>query len=510
MNRTLSIMLAAGALIATAMSAPVHAGKANDTLVWATDRDAEIILPYYNPIREVVIMSTLGWDTLLYRNEKFEYEPLLAKSYKWIDDVTMEFVLREDVKFHNGKQFKAEDVVYTINHVVSEDSGTTTRNNVAWMKSAEAVSDYVVRIHLVKPFPAALEYLSGPVVMYPKGNFDNVRVVGDKKDFGTAPAVGTGPYMITEQKPGESFTFKANPNYFGGPKGKPKIGTIVFRVIPDAEAQIAELLTGGVDWLWDVPKDKAEQIKAMGQLTVVSAPTMRISYLQFNSAGKGDTKSPFMNKKVRLAVAHAVNREAIAKNLVGGASEVMHSACYSTQFGCTSDVPKYDYDPAKAKALLAEAGYPGGFDTEIYAYRQREYTEAVIGDLNQVGIKANLKFMQFKALRELVWNGATPLNHMTWGSFSINDISAITSHFFKNGRDDLNMDPEVAAWLEKGDTTVDLAVRKENYKNALRRIAEEVYWLPMFSYAKYYAFSKDLDFKPTPDEIPQFYSAGWK
>jgi peptide/nickel transport system substrate-binding protein len=72
------------------------------------------------------------------------------------------------------------------------------------------------------------------------------------------------------------------------------------------------------------------------------------------------------------------------------------------------------------------------------------------------------------------------------------------------------MDPELAAWLEKGDTTVDPAVRKENYKNALSRIAEEVYWLPMFSYAKYYAFSKDLDFKPTPDEIPQFYSASWK
>jgi peptide/nickel transport system substrate-binding protein len=523
MRRLVPALIGAGALAAALLSAPAHAGKANDTLTWATDRDAETILPYYNPIREVVIMGTLGWDTLLYRNDKFEYEPLLAKSYKWVDDVTMEFVLREDVKFHNGKQFKAEDVAYTVNHVVHKDSGTTTRNNVAWMKSAEVVSDFVVRIHLEKPFPAALEYLSGPVVIYPKGNFDNAKDVGGKKDYGTSPAVGTGPYIVTEQKPGERFVFKANPNYFGGPKGKPRIGTIVFRVIPDPEAQIAELLTGGVDWLWDVPKDKAEQIGAMGPLTVVSAPTMRISYIQFNTAarppcskdpcaanGDGGTKSPFMNKKVREAFAHAVNRESIAKNLVGGASEVMHSACYPTQFGCTDDVKKWSYDPAKAKALLAEAGYPGGFETDIYAYRQREYTEAVIGDLAQVGIKANLKFMQFKALRELVWKASTPVNQMTWGSFSINDVSAILGVFFANGRDDLNMDPELAAWLNKGDTTVDPAVRKENYKKALQKISAELYWLPMFSYAKYYAFTKDLNFKPTPDEIPQFYNASWK
>jgi len=523
MRSLFTTLVGAGALAATAISMPAHAGKANDTLVWATDRDAETILPYYNPIREVVIMGTLGWDSLLYRNDKFEYEPLLAKSFKWVDDVTMEFVLREDVKFHNGKQFKAEDVAYTINHVVAKDSGTTTRSNVDWMKSAEVVSDFVVRINLVKPFPAALEYLAGPVVIYPKGNFDNAKDVGGKKDYGTAPAMGTGPYIVSAQKPGEAFTFKANPNYFGGPKGKPKIGTIVFRVIPDPEAQIAELLTGGVDWLWDVPKDKAEQIGTMGPITVVSAPTMRISYVQFNSSarppcatgkcaatGDGGVQSPFLKKEVRMAVAHAVNREAIAKNLVGGASEVMHSACYPTQFGCTSDVPRYDYDPAKAKALLAKAGYPNGFETDIYAYRQREYTEAVIGDLAQVGIKANLKYMQFKALRELVWGAKTPFNNMTWGSFSINDVSAILSVFFNNERDDLNMDPEVAAWLVKGDTSVDPAVRKENYKKALTKIAQEVYWLPLFSYSKYYAFSKDLNFKPTPDELPQFYNASWK
>lgn len=509
MRKLVHALVGAGALALGLAAMPAHAGKANDTLVWTTDRDVETLLPYYNPVREVVIMSKLGWDTLLYRNEKFEYEPLLAKSYKWIDDVTLEFVLRDDVKFHNGKQFKAEDVAYTMNHVVAEDSGIMTRTNVEWIKSAEVVSDYVVRVYLVKPFPAALEYLSGPVVIYPKGNFDNVRDVGGKKDFGTAPAIGTGPYMITDQKPGESFTFKANPNYFGGPKGKPKIGTIVFRVIPDPEAQIAELLTGGVDWIWDVPKDQAERLAGMPAVQVENAKTMRVSYIQFDVNGKSG-QDFFTNKKVREAFAHAVNREAIATNLVGPASVVIPSACHPDQFGCAQDVPKWSYDPAKSKELLSEAGYPNGFTFDLYAYRQREFTEAVIGDLAKVGINANLKFMQYRALRDLVWKNETPVNHMTWGSNSIPDVSAITSHFFSGGRDDFAKDPEVIELLATGDTSTDPAVREASYKKALEKISGELYWLPMFTYAKYYAYSSDLDFTPTPDEIPRFYTATWK
>jgi peptide/nickel transport system substrate-binding protein len=102
------------------------------------------------------------------------------------------------------------------------------------------------------------------------------------------------------------------------------------------------------------------------------------------------------------------------------------------------------------------------------------------------------------------------MHQMTWGSYSINDVSAIASHFFKHGRDDYAMDEEVKAWLDKADTSTDPAVRKEFYKKALAKVSGELHWLPMFTYAKYYAFNKDLDFRPTPDEIPQFYRAKWK
>jgi peptide/nickel transport system substrate-binding protein len=236
---------------------------------------------------------------------------------------------------------------------------------------------------------------------------------------------------------------------------------------------------------------------------------MRISYLQFDVLGRSGDKR-FGDERVRRAVSHAINRQAIATNIAGGSSEVIHSACYPTQFGCAQDVPRYEYDPKKAKELLAAAGHPDGFTTDIYAYRDREFTEAVIGDLAKVGIKANLKYLQYKSLVELVWKGVPPVNQMSWGSSSINDVSAITSHFFSGERDDMARDPEVVAWLKQGDNSIDPEERKAAYAKALRQIAKQAYWLPMFTYTKNYAFSNDLHFVPTPDEIPRLYEAYWK
>jgi peptide/nickel transport system substrate-binding protein len=500
------------AITAGIASGPAFAGKADDTLNWATDREVAVIDPYYNNTRELVVMGHLGWDTLLFRNlDTGEYEPLLATGWEWIDNVTMELELREGVVFHDGTSFGSEDVVYTVNHVAAEDSGVLTPANVNWMASAEALGPYKVRLNLSKPFPAGLAYLAGAVFMVPEGHYDNAPAGADgKKDYGAVAPVGTGPYKFAEVKAGEYVLWAKNENYMTGTaKGTPSIGNIRFRTIKESNTQIAEILTGGLDWIWDVPKEQAERLNDMGTVTVENAKTMRVSYMAFDVDGDSG-QTFFTDQRVRAAVAHAINRESIARNLVGPASVVINSACHPDQFGCTQDVTKWDYDPAKAKALLAEAGYPDGFEFDIYAYRQREFTEAVIGDLANVGIKANLTFLQYRALRDLVWKGTTPINHMTWGSNSIPDVSAITSHFFSGGRDDPAKDPEVIAWLAEGDSSTDPAAREAAYKKALERISAEVYWLPMFTYAKYYVYAKDLDFKTTSDEIPRFYAAKWR
>ncbi len=501
---------AVGALCVAAAPA-AFAGKANDTLVWATNKEVNVVLPYYNNLRESVISARTMWDTLLYRNpQTFEYEPLLATSYKWVDDVTLEVELREGVTFHDGSKFDADDVVETFNHVIKPDSGVMSRTYVDWMKNTEKLGDYKVRIHLKEPFPGALEMLAGPIAVMPAGIWEQAKKdASGKPDYGTVPAIGTGPYKLVDFQMSESFTMERFEDYVGGPREKAKIKTVQFRTIADPETQLAELMTGGIDWIWDVPREKAEQLEMMPQITVVNADTMRVSYLGMDAAGRGGDH-PFTKLKVRQAVAHAIDREAIAKNLVGGASKVVHAPCYPTQVGCTQDVLTYNYDPEKAKALLAEAGYANGFQTDIYAYRDRQYTESVMSYLQAVGIRTNLKYMQYQALRGIVWDGKAPLYNMSWGSSSVNDISAFTSLFFNGGRDDSCRDQQVIDALKEGDTTTDPEKRNDAYKRALTRIAELACWVPLFTYSKYYAFSNELDFTASADEIPEFYRASWK
>lgn len=133
-----------------------------------------------------------------------------------------------------------------------------------------------------------------------------------------------------------------------------------------------------------------------------------------------------------------------------------------------------------------------------------------MGDLAKVGIKAKLTKMPYFALRDKQRKeGTTPMFLMDWGSYSMNDMSAITSHFFKKGPDDFALDDEVAAWLEEGDTNSDPEVRKAAYRKAVQKITAQVYWLPMFNHVRNYAFNEKLVFIPYQDEIPRFWQYGW-
>jgi peptide/nickel transport system substrate-binding protein len=507
------VLAVAGALLASAaMVAPAEAGKKDDTLVWATDRDNPIADPFFLNTRELVVIGHQAWDTLVIIDPKTsEIKPLLATKWTWVNPTTLEMELRKDVKFHSGQPMDADDVAYTLNFVSNKDNAISNYALLAFIKSAEKVDSHKVRINLHNPFPPALANLAGLGFIMQKGHYDKAPAKPDgKKDFGAVPPNGTGPYRITDVKPGQSILMVKNPDYFkGGFKGEPAIGKILYRTIKDSNTRAAELMTGAIDWIWDVPKDQAERLQANPALVVENAKTLRVSYLQFDVQGVSGQKF-FMDKRVRQAFAHAINRESLTKNLVGPASVVAHSPCHPDQFGCSQKVTQYPYDPAKAKALLKEAGFPDGFEFDLFAYRDREYTEAVIGDLAKVGIRPKLTYQQYTAFLEAVRKGRTPVAHGTWGSNSIPDVSAMTAHFFLHGPDDITKDGEVKKLIEAADSQLDPEARRVAWQKVLDRIAAECFWVPLFTYAKYYAFSKDLAFVPTSDEIPQFYAAKWK
>lgn len=497
----------AAALFLPLLLAPVaNAGKADDTISIAFSKELEHIDPYFNTAREGVLLGNAVWDGLLYRDPKSgQYVGNLATSWSWVDSTTLELTLRQGVKFHNGASFDADDVVFTLNYMVDPKNGAKNTVATSWIKRAEKIDQFKVRIITNGPFPAALEYLAGPVIIHPHEYYAAVGPAG----VATKP-IGTGPYKVVSVEPGKHYVLKRNDDYFAAAKPKAKVETIDIRTIPDINTQMAELFNGTIDLVWQVPSDQADKMAGRGNFQVLNAPTMRVGYLSLDAAGRSGAKNPMTDVRVREAVYHAINREGIVKALMKGTTEVINSACSPSQFGCATDVASYSYDPDKAKALLAEAGYPNGFEIDFYAYRDRPLAEAMIGMLAEVGIKANLKYLQYAALREKRIKEGVPMSFLTWGSNSIADASAITSEFFTMSGEDDARDKSLSDLLEKADSSVDPTERKTLYKQALSTIADKAYWVPLWNYSTNYIMSKDVAFTPTPDELVRFNEIGWK
>jgi ABC-type dipeptide transport system, periplasmic component len=323
--------------------------------------------------------------------------------------------------------------------------------------------------------------------------------------------VGTGPYKVDKVEAGKLYELSLNENYHDSPKGKGKIGKIEVKTIPDMNTQVAELFNGGLDFLWNVPADQAEKLAEMDdRFDVVNAQAMRIGYITMDAQGAVDPDGPMTKKAVRQAIYHAIDRQAIVDALVKGSSEIVNAGCAPIQFGCDLTVKSYDYDPEKAKALLAEAGYPDGFEIDFYAYRDRPYAEALMGFLNAVGIKTNFNYLQYAALREKRTKDEVPISFQTWGSYSLPDVSAITGEFFTGGELDDAHDPEIIEWVKEAGSITDRAKREELYSKAHAKIAEEAYWVPLWTYNVNYVLSKELDYTPTDDEVIRFADFAWK
>ncbi|MBK1657066.1 ABC transporter substrate-binding protein [Paracraurococcus ruber] len=508
MRRRGILLAGAGALAAPALMHDAAAQKAQDTLRIVDRFALPNIDPYYNSLRTGLVQAHQAWDTLVHRDpDSFELKPLLATEWRWLDPKQIEFTLRRGVTFHDGSAFTADDVVYTLNLVSSADSRVATPSNTNWIAGCEKLDDFKVRVTLKQPTPAALEYFALVIPIYPAAYRQRVGADG----YARAP-VGAGPYRITRFDAGAAVEYERYENYWqGSPKGRPAIRRLSVRFVPDATTEMTELLSGRADWIWNVNPDQFEQINRLPTVQAVRQESMRIGYLSIDAAGRSGAGNPLTNLKVRQAIWHAIDRETIANRLITGGSRVPPAPCYPSQFGCDAGAATlYPYDPARAKALLAEAGFPNGFETEMVSYVLPQWTAAVQNYLGAVGIRARVSQIQVAAAVQRAWEGRNPLYLGSWGSYSINDVSAVLPVMFGGGGDDYTRDPEMQALVAEGGSSNDEAVRKRAYSAAIRRATENAYWLPLHTYVTIYGYSRQLDFKAYRDELPRFYLAKWK
>jgi len=315
--------------------------------------------------------------------------PSLAES--WMvsaDQRVWEFKLREGVRFHNGDPFTAEDVKFSFQR---SKVGKVLKDRV---REVEAVGAARVRFHLHEPFPDFLAFYgtlaTGAGWIVPKKYVESVGDDGFKKR-----PVGLGPYKFVSHTPGIELVMEAYEGYW---RKTPSVKRLVFKTIPDATTRAAMLKNGEVDVAYMLDSTAALELKRDPSIRLAFSGAIGIHYLDFFD--QWDPKSPWHDRRVRLAAIQAVDRRALNEAETLGASRLT-GAMVPRKFEFALALEPYPYDPAKAKQLLAEAGYPNGFDAgDLYPYPPYFSTgETIAGYFGAVGIKIKVRIMERAALQ---------------------------------------------------------------------------------------------------------------
>lgn len=381
-RRAIAVVAVLGALAAlTACSADGgdSGGGGDANLTVALTADVRSLAPSSSTVQQEINVSEQITEKLVeFSVDATEIEPRLATSWTQVDDVTLELDLRTGVEFTNGEAFDAESAVYSINEVTL--TAPPYSSFVSMIDHAEVVDENTIRVVAKGPTGLLLNALAMGSFQYPAEYFAEVGLEG----FGAAP-IGTGPFVLDKWTKGDSISMTANPDYWGG---APAINSLTFRVIPDKSAQIAALQSGQIDLMNDVPVGSINTIRDGDGVTLATRPSNRIFMLDLSEL----TDTPLADPAVRRALWYAIDTESLIENQLGGLGTPLNGQILvPTYFGYAEGGETTEYDPEKARELLADAGYPDGFSV-TFKYSSGRYTQdtelgqAIADQLSSVGI----------------------------------------------------------------------------------------------------------------------------
>ncbi len=386
-----------------------ESGDYKDTLLVATYGDQDTLDPQVNVTNDKVLR--LMYDGLLRYNENDEIEGALAESWEHSDDyTTYTFYLRKGVKFANGKELTSADVVATFDRLMNPDHPLRYSEKVEFLSKVEAVDDYTIQMSLSYPYGIVEDVLSGQSCFI----MDKDYIDKYGYDLGIDPETinGTGPYKITSWDADEQMTFEANENWWGGVPGCTKM---VYKVIPEANSRAMALETGEVDLLDRPSVSDYARLCELDGMVGVSQPGYGLQGFQFNCSDNSVCKDTL----VRQAISYAIDRETIVTSLYGTIGETAtHAPVTPNVFGYY-DFGVVPYDVEKSKELLAQAGYPNGFDLSLMTYagynKGVELAEAVKQYLDAVGVNTTIETVDGATFSASL-NGLTP-DDFKWDMF---------------------------------------------------------------------------------------------
>jgi peptide/nickel transport system substrate-binding protein len=434
------------------------------------------------------IMATIYDSLVKYKPGTVDPEAGLAKSYEAsADGLTWTFHLRDGVKFHDGTPLTAQGYVQTIKRLVDKQDPDSIFNTgpvesfiddtYDQVASYTALDDHTIQFKLKSPSGPFLNNLA----MVWNGVVSPTAVHKFGKDFRKNP-VGTGPFIFKEWRPNDQVVLDANPNYWGG---KPKVDHLIFKVIPDAQAALLAIKRGDVHILADVSVQTVPAIKSDPNLVVVTQPGLTVSGIGLTMENK-----ILADKRVRQALNYAIDKDTLDKTLYQGLAIGLTSPLPTSQWGWDKSLKGYPYDPAKAKALLKDAGYPDGFEMELLSYSSprgynpagAELSVAIQGYLSKIGVKANIRKEEMGAFLAEIrsgkyanmftvgWSGdnGDPDNFL-YNLFGSGAIPVGDTEHYKN--------PEVDKLLDDGKKISDHAKRIAIYEKAQKIILDDAPWI---------------------------------
>lgn len=466
--------------------------KAKDTLRIGVRDSPSSILVYDDPQPEAGVIGRAVFEPLVdIDRSSGKVQPLLATSWSWPNDRTLELKLRDDVKFHDGSPFDADDVVYTLNYLVDPKVNLRFKANYDWIERAERVDRYTVRILLKHPSPLALLRLGVTLSVLPSDLHSKYAQAGD---FGRKTPVGTGPYKVELMDLNRGVILVRDPGHRHG-ASPASIGRVHFVPIADEQTQIAQLMTGGLDLVRVENKDQSDLLRATPGLAVTATQGQSYIYLSMDAVNRSGNKA-LADERVRRALVQALDRETLAKSVLAGDEEVkaIDALCFRFQQGCDFSTRPAPFDRAAAKTLLAQAGYANGFDVEITATPgQKQIAEAIAGELRKVGVRAKVEPLTFAAYRKKQRDGKLQLLVSVWTSGGMPDASATTDFFFSGGPRDYWRDPAITRLHEQGLATLDEAKRRSLYRKAFDIANAKSYVMPLSTRPTVLAHARDLE-----------------
>lgn len=441
-------------------------------------------------------------EPLLLRGEDLQPEPLLAEEVSHPDDTTIRIKVRDGVKFHNGDPLTIDDVVFTLQRVSGPDSKSTHAPYTKAIQSVSAVDDHTVEIKLSEPDVTILGRLS-LIPIVPK------KVVEDLGDEGfNASPVGTGAWKFVEWKKGQGVTMEAFPDYW---REQPKIKTVVFKGIPEDATRVAALQTGALNIATNVPTQFVPQLKKSNKIQVMTANSLRSFFVILNTH-----KPPFDDIRVRKALNYAIDKTLITKGVLDDYATPISQPFGPEVFGYNPELEGYyDYDPDKAKQLLAEAGHADGLELEFYGASGRylkdtEVEQNIAGQLEKIGIKVNLHPTEFDTLyQNYILQKVNPDADLLFWSNANNTADAdytLALNVSSTGQNLYWNTPELDAAIIEARTIIDPEKRRAKYHSILKTIVEAAPWIFLYVPVDVYGVSSDLkDWKPRSDELIYLY-----